>query len=109
MVNFHYGGSTDYGNSLLDFAKLALDDLHSRSTVIMLGDARNNHGDPRLEVMRSICQRAGKVIWLNPEPRNLWGSGDSEMPRYQRCCHYAAQCNSLQQLERVVDQLLRNN
>ena len=109
LVNFHYGGSTDYGNSLLDFAKLALDDLHSRSTVIMLGDARNNHGDPRLEVMRSIYQRAGKVIWLNPEPRNLWGSGDSEMPRYQRCCHYAAECNSLQQLERVVDQLLRNN
>ncbi len=109
MVNFSYGGATDYGNSLLDFAKLAMDDIDSRTTVIILGDARNNNGDPKLEVMQSIYQRAGKVIWLNPESRKLWGSGDSEMGRYLSCCHYAAECNSLQQLERIVDQLLRNN
>jgi uncharacterized protein with von Willebrand factor type A (vWA) domain len=108
MVNFKYGGATDYGNSLLDFSSLALDDINSHTTVIILGDARNNNGDPKLEVMQSIYQRAGKVMWLNPESRKLWGSGDSEMNRYLSCCHYAAECNSLQQLERIVDQLLRN-
>lgn len=109
LVNWKYGGATDYGSSLLDFAKLAMDDIDSNTTVIILGDARNNNGDPKLEVMQSIYQRAKKVIWLNPESRKVWGSGDSEMQRYQSACHLAAECNSLQHLERIVDQLLRSN
>jgi uncharacterized protein with von Willebrand factor type A (vWA) domain len=108
LVNRKYGGSTDYGNSLLDFASLAMNDINSNTTVIMLGDARNNNGDPKLEVMQSIYQRARQVIWLNPESRKLWGTGDSEMHRYRSACHFAAECNNLQQLERIVDQLLRS-
>jgi len=109
LVNWKYGGATDYGNSLLDFAKLAMDDIDSNTTVIILGDARNNNGDPKLEVMQSIYARAKQVIWLNPESRKLWGSGDSEMHRYRSACHFAAECNNLQQLERIIDQLLRSN
>lgn len=109
LVNWKYGGATDYGNSLLDFAKLALDDIDSHTTVIILGDARNNNGDPRLDVMQGIYARARQVIWLNPESRKLWGSGDSEMPRYLTTCHFAAECGSLQQLERIVDRLLRSS
>lgn len=109
LVNWKYGGSTDYGNSLLDFASLAMDDIDSNTTVIILGDARNNNGDPKLEILQSIYQRAKQVIWLNPESRKLWGSGDSEMPRYLTACHFAAECNSLQQLERIIDQLLRSS
>lgn len=107
MVNWKYGGATDYGTSLRDFAALALDDINSNTTVIILGDARNNRGDPRLDIMRSIYQRARQVIWLNPESRRAWGTGDSEMLRYQSACHFAAECNNLKQLERVVDQLLK--
>jgi hypothetical protein len=107
LVNWRYGGATDYGSSLQDFARLALDDINSSTTVIILGDARNNHGDPRLDILRSIYQRSRRVIWLNPESRRAWGSGDSEMLRYQSACHFAAECNNLVQLERVVDQLLR--
>ena len=109
LVNWKYGGATDYGNSLLDFARLAMDDINSNTTVIILGDARNNNGDPKLEILQSIYQRAKQVIWLNPESRKLWGSGDSEMPRYLTACHFAAECNSLQQLERIIDQLLRSS
>ena len=107
LVNWQYGGATDYGSSLMDFARLAIDDIDSQTTVIILGDARNNNGDPRLDIMQSIYARAKQVIWLNPESRKLWGSGDSEMPRYQTACHFSAECGSLQQLERVVDRLLR--
>ena len=109
LVNFQYGGATDYGNSLADFASLALDDMTGNTTVIILGDARNNHGNPRLDIMQSIYARAGRVIWLNPEPRQLWGSGDSEMNRYRSACHFLAECGHLQQLERIIDQLLRNH
>ena len=108
LVNWKYGGSTDYGNSLMDFSKLALDDINSNTTVIILGDARNNNGDPKLDILQRIFQRARQVIWLNPESRRAWGSGDSEMLRYQSACHFSAECNNLKQLERIVDQLLKS-
>jgi uncharacterized protein with von Willebrand factor type A (vWA) domain len=108
LVNWKYGGATDYGSSLKDFANLALDDINSTTTVIILGDARNNKGDAQLEIMQSIYQRARQVIWLNPESRRAWGTGDSEMPRYQSACHFTAECNNLKQLERVIDQLLKS-
>jgi uncharacterized protein with von Willebrand factor type A (vWA) domain len=109
LINWRYGGATDYGNSLLDFANLAMDDINSNTTVIILGDARNNNGDPKLEILQSIYQRARQVIWLNPESRRAWGSGDSEMLRYQSACHFCAECNNLKQLERIVDQLLKSS
>ncbi|MEH6583048.1 MAG: VWA domain-containing protein [Halioglobus sp.] len=108
LVNWQYGGATDYANALDDFAELALADINRDTTVIILGDARNNHGDPNLAVMESIYQRARQVIWLNPEARRAWGTGDSEMLRYQSSCHFSAECNNLKQLERIVDQLLRS-
>ena len=108
LINWKYGGATDYGNSLMDFASLALDDINSNTTVIILGDARNNNGDPKLEIMQSIYQRARQVIWLNPESRKAWGTGDSDMLRYQSACHFSAECNNLRQLERIVDQLLKS-
>ncbi len=108
LVNWKYGGATDYGSSLIDFSSIALDDINSNTTVIILGDARNNNGDPKLDVLQSIYQRAKQVIWLNPESRRTWGSGDSEMLRYQSACHFSAECNNLKQLERIVDQLLKS-
>lgn len=107
-VNWRFGGATDYGNSLLDFSKLALDDINSNTTVIILGDARNNNGDARLDILQSLYTRARQVIWLNPESRRSWGTGDSEMLRYQSACHFTAECNNLKQLERIVDQLLKS-
>ncbi len=108
LINWHYAGSTDYGASLTDFTKLAIDEVNACTTVIILGDARNNNGDARLELLQSICQRARQVIWLNPESRRAWGTGDSEMLRYASACHFVAECNNLRQLERIVDQLLKS-
>ena len=108
LANWQYGGATDYGGSLRDFARLALNDINRQTSVIILGDARNNRGDPELKIMQSLYQRSKQVIWLNPESRQAWGTGDSEMLRYLSACHFAAECNSLKQLERVIDQLLRS-
>ena len=108
LVNWKFGGATDYGNSFVDFARLALDDINNNTTVIILGDARNNNGDPKLDIMQSIYSRSRQVIWLNPESRKAWGTGDSEMLRYQSACHFSAECNNLKQLERIVDQLLKS-
>jgi len=108
LANWRYGGATDYGGSLRDFAQLALNDINRNTSVIILGDARNNRAEPELEIMQSVYERSRQVIWLNPEPRQAWGTGDSEMLRYLSAGHYAAPCGNLQQLERVVDQLLKS-
>ena len=100
-------GSSDYGQSLLDFSNLCIEDIDNTTTVIILGDARNNRGEPRLDILQSIYNRAKTVIWLNPERRSYWGTGDSEMRRYQSACHFATECQTLQQLEKTVDRLLK--
>ena len=53
-----------------------------------------------------IQQRARAVIWLNPEPDSYWGQGDSVMHRYQRFTHVAKPCNTLGQLERIIEDVL---
>lgn len=99
---------TDYGRSLQDFSEQHLDKLDRRTTVIILGDGRSNFADPRLDLMKEIHDRSRAVIWLNPEPESYWAQGDSVMHRYARFCHVAKQCGTLEQLERIIDDVLRS-
>ena len=98
---------TDYGKALEDFAENHLDSLDRHTTVIFLGDARSNYADPRLDIMRTIHERSRSVIWLNPEPESYWSQGDSVMTRYLPFCHLAKTCNTLDQLERIIEDVLR--
>ncbi|WP_374574300.1 VWA domain-containing protein [Phenylobacterium sp.] len=98
---------TDYGRALQDFCEDHLDSLDRHTTVIFLGDGRSNYADPRLDLMKTIHDRSRAVIWLNPEPESYWSQGDSVMHRYERFCHVAKTCNSLAQLERIIEDVLR--
>lgn len=98
---------TDYGRALQDFCENHLDSLDRHTTVIFLGDGRSNYADPRLDLMKTIHDRSRAVIWLNPEPESYWSQGDSVMHRYERFCHVAKTCNTLGQLERIIDDVLR--
>ncbi|MDZ4371488.1 MAG: VWA domain-containing protein [Phenylobacterium sp.] len=98
---------TDYGRSLQDFSEQHLDKLDRRTTVIILGDGRSNFADPRLDLMKEIHDRSRAVIWLNPEPESYWAQGDSVMHRYARFCHVAKQCGTIEQLERIIEDVLR--
>ena len=105
-VNLKYGGATDYARAFEDFASLAMADINRVTTVIILGDARNNNTDPRLDLLAEIRSKCRQLIWLNPENQRSWGTGDSEMPGVIRNCDVAAECSTLKQLERVIDDLL---
>jgi uncharacterized protein len=98
---------TDYGRALVDFTELHRADLDRHTTVIILGDGRSNYSNPRLDIMREISHRARAVIWLNPEPETYWGQGDSRMDEYKRFCSVAKVCNTLNQLERIIEDVLR--
>ncbi|MGH6957757.1 MAG: VWA domain-containing protein, partial [Caulobacteraceae bacterium] len=98
---------TDYGRALADFTELHGEEIDRHTTVIVLGDGRSNYANPRLDLMRHIAHRARAVIWLNPEPETYWGQGDSRMDQYKRFCHVAKVCNTLNQLERIIEDVLR--
>jgi len=100
----HY--NTDLGRSLRQLEGDHLDALDSRTTLIVLGDGRNNFNDPALDTFGRLCRRARRVIWLNPEYPAQWGSGDSDMLDYAPLCHAVYQTRSLSQLADAVDRIL---
>lgn len=102
-----YGfGSTDYGQSLQDFKDICFDEIDNRTTIMILGDARNNNNPNKEKILEELYNRARQVIWLNPEDKSHWRSGDSEMRNYAVYCHMVEVCNSLAHLERIVNRLL---
>jgi len=96
-------GYTDYGRVWLEFLSEISDDLDPRSTVIVLGDARTNGREPHAEVFAQVAERAGRLFWLNPEPRLYWNYGDSVMAAYERWCDGAFECWTTRHLENFVN------
>ena len=97
---------SDFGRSFRNFVSDHIGAVNKRTTVIILGDARNNYNLPHDWCLREIKQRARRIIWLNPESRNTWGFGDSEMERYAIHCDLVEECRNLNQLYRVIDHLV---
>jgi uncharacterized protein with von Willebrand factor type A (vWA) domain len=96
-------GYTDYGRVWLEFLGEISDDLDPRSTVIVLGDARTNGREPHAEVFAQVSERAGRLFWLNPEPKLYWNYGDSVMAAYERYCDGAFECWTTRHLENFVN------
>ena len=103
------GGSTDYGRAFVDLEGLLENNIDRKTTVIILGDARSNYGDPRCDVLKTIQEKSKRILFLNPEPKSVWGTGDSEMLRFVPYCSKSKVCSSLFDLERVVDDMLRSS
>lgn len=100
-------GVTDYGQVFMDIKKDHLEDWDNKTTVIILGDARNNNGDPRTHILKELYRRCKRILWMNPEPRPFWGTGDSEMRIYAPYCNVVKECNTISHLEMMVNNLLR--
>lgn len=99
----HY--NTDLGASLRTFARDHMSCVDRRTTVIVLGDGRNNHFDPNLRDFETIKRRAHRVVWFNPEAPRQWGTGDSDMPKYVPYCNAVHHVSNLRQLVEAVDSL----
>jgi uncharacterized protein len=97
---------SNFGHAFQTFVKEQLQALNKRTTVIVLGDGRNNYNLPHDWCLRAIRERAERLVWLNPESRGTWAFGDSEMERYAPHCHVVEECRNLNQLYRVVERLV---
>ncbi|MGY1865402.1 MULTISPECIES: vWA domain-containing protein [Nocardia] len=98
-------GHSDYGHALAGFARDFPDAVTSRTSLLILGDARTNYRDPRLATLRSLVEVAKHAHWLNPERRDQWGSGDSAADKYRDVIEMH-ECRSAKQLTAVVSRLL---
>lgn len=97
--------SSDYGEALGDFVADHLAAVGPRTSVLVLGDARNNNQDPNLSALHAIASRAKRTFWLNPEHETRWGLGDSVAPQYADVVEMH-ECRTVDQLSAFVTRLL---
>ncbi|RJO69871.1 VWA domain-containing protein [Nocardia panacis] len=98
-------GHSDYGAALCGFAERWSEAVTSRTSLLVLGDARTNYRDPELNTLRALVGTAKHAHWLNPEPVTQWGTGDSAANAYRQVIEMH-ECRSARQLTEVVSRLL---
>ncbi len=98
-------GHSDYGHALEVFATRWRDAVGPRTTLLILGDARNNYRAGNTWALKELVGRARKTYWLNPEPRASWDSGDSIASDYAAVVDRMAECRTLRQLAGFVEGL----
>ncbi len=99
-------GHSDYGHALGVFYDRWSKEITNRTSVLVLGDARNNYHATEDWVLAELRKKARHVYWLNPEPRDYWGSGDSVIAAYGVHCDAVVECRTLRQLEKFVGDLV---
>ncbi len=98
--------NTDLGNSLNSFNETYMGCISSKTTVIILGDGRNNYNNPRIDLAQDLQRRSRRVLWFNPESPHQWGTGDSDMHRYAPVADGVYRVTNLRELAAAVDKIL---
>lgn len=100
-----FDGRTDYRAAFAGLDRDYRDAITPRSTVIVLGDARNNYRPAGSDELAVLAGRAKRLYWLNPEPRAQWDGGDSLAGAYARHADQMVECRTLRQLAGFVETL----
>ncbi len=100
-------GSTDYGQTFRTLEQRYLDAFTPKTTVLILGDARNNQLPAEASILKTLQQHSRNIIWLNPESPISWATGDSEMGVYRPFCQLVKECGTINQLQTAIDQMLK--
>ena len=105
-ADVQYQAPTDYGETFRNFRKDYMELLTKKTTLIIVGDGRSNYLNPEDAILSQMRDRCRRVIWLNPEPENLWGTGDSEIKAYTHHCHEVRPCRNVNQLLAFIEELV---
>lgn len=101
-------GHSDYGHAFEVFHERHAKEVTPKTSIIILGDARNNYHASQAWVLKELNKRARHLYWLNPEPRGYWDSGDSILSEYTPHCDGVYECRNLRQLEGFVSDVVVN-
>ncbi len=99
-------GHSDYGHAFGVFWERYNRDIGPKTTVLVLGDARNNYHASQSWILKEVQHRARKVYWLDPEPRAYWDTGESIVGEYGNHCDGVFEVRNLRQLEAFVEKLV---
>ena len=99
-------GHSDYGHSFEVFWEKYGKDINAKTTILLLGDARNNYHAAQSWVVKEMQKRGRHVYWLNPEPKSYWNTGDSIVGEYGTFTDGVYECRNLRQLEGFVEKLV---
>ena len=98
-------GHSDYGHALGVFWEKFGNEIGPRTSIMILGDARNNYHASESWIIKAMNEKARAVHWLNPEPQSYWDTGDSIVGEYAQHCDGTFEVRNLRQLEAFVDNL----
>jgi len=98
-------GHSDYGHAFEVFWERYGREISPKTTILILGDARNNYHSSQSWVIGEMRKKARHVYWLNPEPKAYWDTGDSIVGEYGAHCDGTYECRNLRQLEKFVEVL----
>lgn len=98
--------NSDYGNVFLTFKKKHLESMRGKPAIIIMGDGRNNYNEANEWALEEIREKAGYMLWLTPEERDLWPRGDCLIEMYGSYCDKVEVVGDVDQLSRVVEELL---
>ena len=101
-----FDGHSDYGHSIEVFAERYPDAVGPRTSLLILGDARNNYRSTGAPTLRRLVNQARHTYWLNPEPRQYWNSGDSAVRDYEPLVDEMVECRNATQLQAFISRLL---
>jgi len=93
---------SDFGRVLVDLWSRERASLRRGTLVIVLGDARNNRLPPRADLLRAVRERVRLLLWLVPEARARWDTGDSVLRLYASSCDAVLECLTLDALVAAV-------
>ncbi|MCU0598268.1 MAG: VWA domain-containing protein [Desulfobacterales bacterium] len=105
-TDINFNALTDYGEMFYQFHRDNMSLLNKKTTLIIVGDGRSNYHNPREKLLEDLRAKCRRVIWLNPEPEQFWGTGDSEMNVYKAFCHEVRPCRNLNQLIDFIEDLV---
>ena len=100
-----FDGHSDYGHAFETFAERYPDAITPRTSLLVLGDGRNNYRATGVPTLRRLVAEARHAYWLNPEPLTYWGQGDSATRAYADVVEMV-ECRNAAQLQDFVERLL---
>jgi hypothetical protein len=99
-------GHSDYGHAFEIWHERHIREVTNKTSIIILGDARNNYHASQAWILGEMGKRARRVFWLDPEPRGYWDTGDSIVSEYARFTDGVFECRNLRQLQKFVESVV---
>jgi uncharacterized protein with von Willebrand factor type A (vWA) domain len=98
--------NSDFGRAAGQFNAAFGGAVNNRTTVVILGDGRNNGRRPGEDALDEIARHARQLVWITPEPRWSWTLGGCDLPRYARICDRVVVVRNVAELGVVAEGLV---